>query len=234
VSDLRPVRHFARPIASMRGARPFVHVMLAVLLGLAPAVSSVRADGTLGQLECFAEGSSRRIEACTELLARGGLGDVERAAVLAQRALAYSLRARHREAIADYDGSLALVPDNATALNNRAWSYFKLGDPPRGLPDVERSLELSPSSPHALDTRAHIRQWLGQSAAALRDYRDAMQFGGERMIRLYQCGLQERGLYSGPLSGILTEELDAAMAQCVERPRCDPLPADEECRDSTS
>jgi hypothetical protein len=61
-----------------------------------------------------------------------------------------------------------------------------------------------------------------------------MSFGGERMIKMYQCGLTEHGLYKGPMDGIANKELQDAMSQCVQDTACDPLPADEECRHGVS
>jgi hypothetical protein len=61
-----------------------------------------------------------------------------------------------------------------------------------------------------------------------------MRFGGERMIRLYQCGLTQLRLYSGATDGVYTPELRRAMQLCVLSADCDPLPPDEECRAATS
>ena len=199
--------------------------------GPGPAMAQIRAAS---EADCFGEDHGRRIDGCTAFLAQPGLTAEQQSMALSQRALAWSLRAEHDRAIRDYDEALQLNAYNATAWNNRAWSYFKTGRVARALPDVERSLELSPTSAHALDTRAHIRQWNGNRAQALADYRAAIHYGATRMVRLYQCGLQERGLYSGPIDGIYTEALWAAMERCVEIAQCDPLPADEECRDTTS
>ncbi len=150
------------------------------------------------------------------------------------RALAYSLQGRYEEALEDYDKSLKINPDYPHALNNRAWAYFKIGKPSQGLADVERALRLSPRSAHTYDTRAHIHQAMGQVEKALADYRSAIRFGGSKIIKLYQCGLQAHGLYSGSLNGISTGAFFAALETCVANEQCDPLPADEECRKLTS
>jgi hypothetical protein len=62
----------------------------------------------------------------------------------------------------------------------------------------------------------------------------AMRFGGERMVKLYQCGLQSQGLYGGDMTGRYSPELRRALESCIAKPSCDPLPADEECRRVTS
>jgi tetratricopeptide (TPR) repeat protein len=184
--------------------------------------------------DCFSGDNDRRIVGCTELIERGDSSPPMLGSAYAMRALAYSLKGQYDTAIRDYDSAIQLVPDFAVALNNRAWAYFKSGRPVDGLPDVEKSLGIQPNSPHAYDTRAHIRQWLGERDGAFRDYEAAMRFGGERMIRLYQCGLAAHRLYKGAVDGAYTVELRRAMQVCVERTDCDPLPPDEECRAATS
>jgi tetratricopeptide (TPR) repeat protein len=184
--------------------------------------------------DCLYELSDRRIEACTALIEKPGVGDEIKGLAYMMRALGLSLQGDHAGALMDYDHAIASHPNSAVALNNRAWTHYKLNQPERGLPDVERSLILAPASPHALDTRAHINQALGRVSAAKRDYTRAMNVGGERIIRLYQCGLGAQGLYSGGVDGSYSQELGEALKVCVNRPRCDPLPADEECRSATS
>jgi tetratricopeptide (TPR) repeat protein len=204
---------------------------LVLAAGLAVVMpASVHADA-LTNHPCFGRDTMRRIDGCTELLQRPGLDLQTRAFAFAQRALALSLIGRYDNAIRDYDKALALLPDYAVALNNRAWAKFKIGRIASAEPDVEKSLRLDGTSPHAHDTRAHVRQWQGRAKAALRDYRIAMQLGGPKMVRLYQCGLQAHGLYLGPLSGIITDEFELALKECVKKSgKCDPLPPDEECK----
>ncbi len=202
-----------------------------LLLCLLVPLAGASANTT--QEDCFGPDSGRRIEACTRLLELPLLPD-ERSYAYAMRALAYSLQGKYDLAIPDYDSAIEISPNFAVALNNRAWAYFKSGRIDRAQSDVARALELTPNSPHALDTRGHVRQSLGDPEGALADYHAAMRFGGARMVRLYQCGLQAHGLYSGPLSGVLNEDLRGALETCVKDSGCDPLPADEECRRLTS
>ena len=149
--------------------------------------------------------------ACTDLIETPGVSPETQSAAYAMRALSHSLKGAYDTAIRDYDVAIRIVPDFAVALNNRAWAYFKSGRAAMGKDDVEKSLALDPSSPHTYDTRAHIKQWTGQPAAALADYERAMAFGGQRMIRLYQCGLAAAGLYKGPADGNASYELRRAM-----------------------
>jgi tetratricopeptide (TPR) repeat protein len=214
-------------------------IIVALSAGMATlGVGAVPARAEVTALDCHRQDLSqdlgRIVEGCTLLLGQDGLSDEVKAGAYSRRALALSLRGKYEESINDYDQSLAIQPNSAVALNNRAWAYFRWGRAADGLGDVEKSLRISPFSPHALDTRAHIRQQLGQPGPALQDYEMAMRFGGSRMIRMYQCGLSEAGLYKGELNGEWNPDVSAALAKCVHDVKCDPLPADEQCRPGTS
>ena len=184
--------------------------------------------------DCFGEDNERRISGCTEIIDTLSPGPDLLSLAHAMRALALSLKGEYGLAIHDYDAAILLNPGFSVAYNNRAWSRFKSGSAADGLPDVETALRLSPGSSHAYDTRAHIRQSLGNLAGALEDYERAMRFGGEKMVKLYQCGLQERGLYTGAVDGIYSDPVREALEACVRDASCDPLPADEQCRAATS
>ncbi|MDX2259575.1 MAG: tetratricopeptide repeat protein [Hyphomicrobiaceae bacterium] len=224
----------AAPVPSRR-AGIFVRATLSTVLGLLAALWLALAPPVAADTaqECFGEDIERRILACTALLATP-LTPAERSFAHAMRALSYSLKADYASALPDYDAAIDIDPDFAVARNNRAWAYYKSGRAAEGLPDAERALELNPTSPHTLDTRAHIRQALGDPDGALEDYLSAMRYGGTKIVRLYQCGLQANGLFDGFLDGVYTEKLRGALETCVRNSGCDPLPADEECRKLTS
>jgi tetratricopeptide (TPR) repeat protein len=184
--------------------------------------------------DCLSNNLEQRIRGCSEIIADATAPPQDLSRAYSMRALAYSLQQKFDLAMADYDMAIKLDPNSSVAHNNRAWTLWRSGDIQKGLADAERSLALEPNSPHALDTRAHILQSMGHHSRALQDYERAMLFGGARMIMLYQCGLQSAGLFEGKPDGIFTSALSQAMAQCVKRPNCDPLPPDEECRFTTS
>ncbi len=212
-----------------------LRVLIILALCTAAMAVGLRPGSAENAQDCFSEDFNRRIQGCTDLIERGSFARDELASAYSQRALAYSLKGRHDLAIRDYDRAIELMPDFAVALNNRAWSYFRSGQGATGLQDVEASLRLSPNSGESFDTRAHIRQSMGNREGAILDYDIAMRFGGERLIKMYQCGLTERKFYKGPTDGIWNPELRAALVQCVRGSNdCDPLPADEQCKAATS
>lgn len=205
----------------------------AVTLALVGTVA-LRPAGAEVATDCFSEDWGRRIGGCTAIIESNTATPAEKAQAYAMRALALSLQARYGDAIRDYDEAIQLAPNFAVALNNRAWAYFKWGKGPQGLADVEKSLLLNPLSEHTWDTRAHIRQVLGNFGGAFSDYEQAVNIGGDRMIKLYQCGLAAAGLYKGRLDGLYTEEVRTALRTCAHSRTCDPLPADEECKEPIS
>lgn len=207
----------------------------AVMIFVVAAVGAtgVRATPLEGH-ECYSKDVMRRIEGCAALLSLPHLAPSVRAQAYALRALGLSLIGRYDEAVENYDQSLAIQPNHAVTLNNRAWALFKMGRIDEAVPDVEKSIRRDKSSPHAFDTRAHLRQARGKPDQAYRDYRQAMDLGGTHMVRLYQCGLQAHGLYHGPVTGIFSASLDTALKACVKRTDCDPLPPDEECKAALS
>jgi tetratricopeptide (TPR) repeat protein len=199
---------------------------------VAAAVTAASASNRVA--DCFSDNNEQRITGCSELIDTPGLDVATKSLAYAMRALGLALTGSFNEALPDYDMAIRLDPASAMALNNRAWVLFKLDRLSEGLSDVERSLALAPGSPHAHDTRAHLRQALGDHREALRDYEQAMRLGGEQLIKLYQCGLEANGLYSGPVDGLYTSDMKRALETCITSHTCDPLPADEECRAATS
>ena len=204
-------------------------VAAVALAGLLAA--PVRAETAL---DCFSEDWGRRIAGCSAIIESPSTSPGDKAQAHAMRGLTLALKGQYEQSIHDYDAAIQLVPDFAVALNNRAWAYFKWGRGPKGLPDVEKSLALNPFSEHTWDTRAHIRQTMGNFAGAFEDYEQSVNLGGERMVKIYQCGLAAAGLYKGRMDGYYTDEVRSALRTCAFSKTCDPLPADEECKDPTS
>ena len=208
----------------MKAITRLSHAIL--LAGLASvivaAVPASAADDSAA--ECQSQDTERRIAGCTDLLLQPGLHPEAAAAAYSLRALAYQVKGLNEAALRDYDRSLALSPNSPVALNNRAWALVKSGRPLDGVNDVERSLLLEPRNADAHDTRGHIRQSQGRLDDALADYEAAIRFGGARMVKLYQCGLQSQGLYEGEVDGVVTAPLREALSKCVLGGKCDPLP----------
>jgi tetratricopeptide (TPR) repeat protein len=98
---------------------------------------------------CFGKDLDTSISACTEVLSSKPEESVRRKALIA-RAVRYAARANYLESIADYDGLLAVEPDNTSALNGRAASHLKLGRLADAKADVARSKVIDPKNPLTL------------------------------------------------------------------------------------
>ncbi len=109
----------------------------------------------------------------------------------AMRALALSLDGALEQALPDYDNAIKLDPMSSMALNNRAWVNYKL-DRLNRRHGRRRALPQAPRPPaHTLTTRAPTSTRRSANApAALRDYEQATRYGGEHLVKLYQCGLE--------------------------------------------
>ena len=207
---------------------------MAIVVVLALNGISALATDIDSSIDCLSDDNERRISGCSAMIETPGLPTGQLSIAYGLRALGYSLKGWFDKAVADYDKAIDLNPDFPAALNNRAWAYYKLGRPQQGAGDVERALRLTPDNPYALDTRAHIHQSTGDAAAALSDYELAMRYGGETIVKLYQCGLRLQSLYFGALDGVYSSDVKRALYVCIDRKGCDPLPADADCRPSVS
>jgi len=225
-------RHHRAYTNLFRCLRPHLPLILLVALPIGLTSASPAAASSLE--DCFSDNNDRRILGCSKLIESPLLDDAARSLAFSRRALAFSLKRDYGKALPDYEMALRLDPGSSMAHNNRAWVLWRLGRHEEGLADANRAIALQPESHHAFDTRAHLKQSLGEPRTALEDYEQAMRLGGEKIVKLYQCGLEAQRLYTGPIDGLYTSDVREALKACVEKRDCDPLPADEECRTVTS
>jgi tetratricopeptide (TPR) repeat protein len=82
----------------------------------------------------------------------------------------YYNQGKYNEALAAYDWSLELSPDDPNTLYNRGTIYTKLGRHEEALADYNCSLELRPGHPATLYNRGSTYDELGRHEEALADY----------------------------------------------------------------
>jgi tetratricopeptide (TPR) repeat protein len=187
--------------------------------------------------DCFTGQLGQRIPACTAVIEDPTSSPFELERALDIRSVDLAIVKRFAEAMDDLNRVLKLNPNSATALNGRAWTLFRWKNTTDGMADVNRALQLDGTLAPAWDTRAHFYQMLGNFEKAFTEYEAAVGFGGIPFIRIYQCGLKERGLYKGPVDGIYSTEMRKALRACAFSATCDPLPENEyeqECENVTS
>jgi tetratricopeptide (TPR) repeat protein len=187
--------------------------------------------------DCMDARLGKRIVPCSAVIDDQAATDFELEQALEMRGTDLAYAKRFAEAMQDFDRALQVNPQSATALNGRAWNLYRWKNSTEGMDDVNASLQLNGTYAAAWDTRAHLYQLLGQFDKAFNEYEAAIGFGGEFFIRMYQCGLRERGLYKGPVDGIYTATMRGALRSCALSAACDPLPEneyEEECESASS
>lgn len=194
----------------------------AILIAFVMATPLVLADASPD--DCYSLSFKTQIEGCTKIIENPASSGQERSVAYALRGQALSILKRYAEGMADLDKSIEINPDSAYALNSRAWAWFKWKRNTNGLADVEKSIRLDPGAHPTWDTRGHLRQLLGDFDGAFSDYETAIGLGGVPVIRMYQCGLSERGLYKGKIDGLYTSKTREALKTCSFLRTCDPLP----------
>ncbi len=194
--------------------------VFAALWGTGHARADVYADCMEGRL-------GQRIASCSAVIADPATAALDLEHALEIRSVDLAIAKRYAEAKQDLDRALQLNPQSATALNGRAWTLYRWKNTTDGMNDVNASLRINGAYAAAWDTRAHLYQLLGQFDKAFNEYEAAIGFGGENFIRMYQCGLKERGLYKGPADGIYSSAVRVALRTCAFSASCDPLPENE-------
>jgi tetratricopeptide (TPR) repeat protein len=205
----------------------------ALLWVIASPVTALADDFT----DCLSGAEGKRVSSCTAIIDNPATSEFDRAQALEMRSLGLSLTGKFPEALQDLEKALQINPNSAIALNGRAWTLYRWKRSAEGMGDVNRSLQIAPMSAPAWDTRAHLHQVQGNFERAFTEYEAAVGFGGESFIRMYQCGLRDLGLYKGPVDGIYSAELRAALRACAFTATCDPVPENElqqECDAATS
>jgi tetratricopeptide (TPR) repeat protein len=226
---------FHSGVGSMKNRRlQNMVLVLFALVSVLCATGHARADT---YADCMNGRLGQRIASCSAVIDDPATTAFDLEHALEIRGADLAIAKRYSEAIQDLDRALKLDPQSATALNGRAWSLFRWKKTADGMDDVNASLRINGAYAAAWDTRAHLFQVLGQFAKAFNEYEAAIGFGGPSFVRIYQCGLKERGLYKGPADGIYSSTVRAALRSCAFSASCDPLPEneyEEECGNVSS
>ncbi|MEZ5728695.1 MAG: tetratricopeptide repeat protein [Burkholderiaceae bacterium] len=112
------------------------------------------------------------------------------------RAVFAARRGEHAEAISLLDTLIETRPDYAEAWNQRATTYFEIGDDEASLSDIAETLRREPRHFGALAGRAMIRIRRGEISAAIADIEAAMRLhpflGERRFLPALRRAVQER------------------------------------------
>ena len=213
------------------------HIVWALLLSIFATLSAPQFAWADNSTDCFNGTLGQRVAPCSAVIADTLTTPFDLELALQNRSTDFLHAKKYAEALQDVERALQLNPQSSTALNGRAWVLYRWKKTDAGMDDVNRSIQLNGLYAPAWDTRAHLYQMQGRYTEAFDNYEAAVGFGGEYMIRSYQCGLKERGLYKGPVDGIYSAAMRTALRACSTSATCDPLPENEfqqECESATS
>jgi tetratricopeptide (TPR) repeat protein len=119
------------------------------------------------------------VDPLTSLLARPDLDPQRRAAALRWRGRIYRSTAHYEQALADFDASDKLQPNNALLLAHRGAAYHGLARYDEALVDLSRALELDPQDSWALIRRGATNRDLNRHEAALADFSRAIDINSQ-------------------------------------------------------
>jgi tetratricopeptide (TPR) repeat protein len=97
----------------------------------------------------------------------------------------YYHQGKYNDALAAYNWSLELRPDDPTTLNNRGNTYFALKRYDEAFADFNRSLELRPDDPVTLYNRGTTYPHLGRYDEALADLNRSLELRPDYPATLY-------------------------------------------------
>lgn len=100
------------------------------------------------------------------------------------RGNAYYGAGEYENALAAYNRSLELTPDQPATLDNRGITLSRLGRYEQALADCNRSLELRPDEPATLCNRGVMLHQMGRYEEALADYNRALELRPDHPVTL--------------------------------------------------
>ena len=117
----------------------------------------------------------KAIASYDEALKTPEIADFVKASIYSDRGVARWRQKQTKEAIADFNLSIQLSPDNATVYNNRGNALMDLGHPEEAVKDFDRAIALSPNYGAAYNNRGNAHSALGQYEPAFQDFRKAVE-----------------------------------------------------------
>ena len=109
----------------------------------------------------------------------------------------------YKGAIADYDSSIRLKPDNAAVYYNRGIAKDDLGQYFAAIADYDSAIRLKPDYAGAYNNRGIVKDNLGQHSAAITDYDSAIRLNPDDARAYYNRGGAKRKL--GQHSAAITD-----------------------------
>jgi len=141
------------------------------------------------------------------------------------RASIYIELGKSDEALADYDKSIELDPDNPLRYQLRANFYEELGEENKALIDYSKAIDLDKENPERWADRAEFHYYAGHDQDAIQDYKKVLELDSTNIDAINTIGLiyQEQGKIDLAIEtyerGIALEKTDPIAASYCYRNR---------------
>jgi tetratricopeptide (TPR) repeat protein len=179
-----------------------------VALGTTAAVLTISAPGATQDYDqlyrkCYDHAVSEQVVvACTFVIAKGSVDEVDLATAYKNRGDAYDDQGKYDLALEDYGRAIATNPQDADALNSRGTTKIALKQYVSAVQDFDASIKLNPSGAISYSNRCFAKAVLGDLQGAMADCDQAMRISGRS-----QGALASRGFVY-----LLMKKYDAAIA----------------------
>ncbi len=85
------------------------------------------------------------------------------------------MKGEHNRAIGDHTRAIKLDPNDASAYNGRAMTYFDWGKAAKGLSDANTAIQLKPDDANFYHSRGCIYEAFDRKDDAIADFRKALE-----------------------------------------------------------
>jgi tetratricopeptide (TPR) repeat protein len=184
------------------------------------------------------------IAACDRVIASGEIGRRGRAVAYYYRGLGRLGTGEYDRAIADFDASIDLAPENARAFNSRGTARYVKGDHNRALADFDTAIRRDPEYAFAWHNRGEVWKDRGDFNRAIADYGKAVGLDPSytaayadratayerigdlgRAAQDFRAALARPARYSdGPQAQATARERLAALTRAEPHPATDAIP----------
>jgi len=157
-----------------------IGLFVAAFIAVSAPIAALADDATLlrareGAAALMRGQYDKAIAFYDEALAAPEIADFIEASIYSDRGVAKWRLSRTKEAVADFNQSIQLSPENPAVYNNRGNALMDLGHPEEAIKDFDRAIALSPSYGAAYNNRGNARMALGRHNLAFQDYRKAVE-----------------------------------------------------------
>ena len=170
-----------------------INLLRLALLAAALTTGASIAAGEDAASDC-AQGKplEARIRACSAIIDAKPAPSDPRADAYRIRAAAYSEKANHKQAIADFTEAINLKGDDATSYFGRGESRLAEGDAAGAVSDLTQSIRYSEPTPRLFIARGYAQLVKGDAAEAVVDFSVALRLDPKNAAALNSRGLAYR------------------------------------------